>query len=91
MIVENNGYSLKLDDKNGAIESLVCDGKEFIGEILPLFCFRLRKNGKITQLNSDMAGNVSFSESENSINIAYSDFENADDIIADIKQALEAI
>ena len=75
MLIQKENYILELGEK-GEIVSLKSRSKEFIGEILPLFCARLRKNGKIVCINSDMAEKVDFSVSDSEILIKYSGFDN---------------
>ena len=74
MVINKEKYSLCLDDK-GKITSLKSGGKEFICEVMPLFNARLRKNGKMGCINSDMAQNASVSEKGDEIIIKYSGFE----------------
>ena len=74
MVINKEKYSLWLDDK-GKITSLKSGTKEFIGEVMPLFNVRLRKNGKMGCISSDMAQNVSITEKDDEIVIKYSGFE----------------
>ena len=82
MVIDNKGYRLELNEK-GAIASLVSEGKEFVGYVMPLFGARLRKNGKTVILSSDNAQKVEFVQAEVGINIKYSGFEK--DVCFDVK------
>lgn len=78
MQFENNKYCIALDEKNGSINSLVSNGKEFVGQKLPLFSFQMRKGKDTADYTSDCAEKVTVNKSGDSVSIEYSGFENLD-------------
>ena len=70
MNFKNQKYSINFNEK-GDITSLLSNGKEFIGKILPLFQFRMRKGAKVSIYNSDMADNIVLKNESDKVNIEY--------------------
>lgn len=78
MKFSNSNYSISLNDKTGAIESLVSSGKEFIGTVLPLFAFQLRKKAATLAFTSDSAGKIRLSSNGDSFEGIYESFPGCD-------------
>ena len=81
---ENNYYKLSLNKTSGAIISIEKNGKNLIAsdnEFMPLFeiCFRDTANrGEVLRTNSTLARQCEIKQSENTITISYSQFEEFD-------------
>ncbi len=74
MIFSNLNSTIELNDQNGEILSLKCSNKEFVGQVLPLFCFRLRKCGETFEFSSNQANSVHSSQTKNSASFTFSGF-----------------
>lgn len=83
MNFKNQKYSINFNEK-GDITSLLSNGKEFIGKVLPLFQFRMRKGAKVSIYNSDMADNIVLKNESDKVNIEYEYNDIAFSIIVEI-------
>jgi hypothetical protein len=72
-MLEKNKMAISFDSK-GSIESLLYNGKQFIGKKVPLFQIRLRKRGETVDVFSEMANTILKVEKADTIIFSFSDF-----------------
>lgn len=72
-MLEKSKMAISFDAK-GSIESLLYNGKQFIGKKVPLFHIRLRKRGETVDVFSEMARTILKEEKADTISFSFSDF-----------------
>lgn len=78
MIVQTQYFSIAFDPLNGSILRFESGQKQFVGETLPLFSFRLRKGGQTTVFSSDEARKRKISIQKNRLSGSYAGFDGSD-------------